>query len=120
MFRTGQRLATPFQIRRAESTLRGLNRCRGPGDRVMSANEEATMQPMPSNRDRNLRHPDAMRLAVLDLMERATPDPGSDEAYFLAQLRTVVATFETPADRLFARYRGWPSEPARFSGGHRM
>ena len=59
------------------------------------------------------------RPALRDVIERAEADAGSDEAYFLAQLREVVAAFETPADRLLARYREWPSGPAQFYGKRR-
>jgi gamma-glutamylcysteine synthetase len=66
------------------------------------------MQPDESRRFR------PMRPVLLDLTVRAEDDPGTDEAYFLAQLRAVVAARETQADRLFARYRGRPSGQARF------
>ena len=58
-----------------------------------------------------------MRPALLDIIARA--DAGSDEAYFVAQLRAMVAAVETPTDRLFARYRGRPCGPARVYAKHR-
>jgi hypothetical protein len=59
------------------------------------------------------------RPALLDIVARAQMDAGPDEAYFLAQLRAAVVAVETPAERLFARYRGWPSGPARAYGRYR-
>jgi hypothetical protein len=46
------------------------------------------------------------RPTLRDAVARAEIDAGSGGAYFLAQLRAVVAAFETPADRLLAKYRG--------------
>jgi hypothetical protein len=46
------------------------------------------------------------RPTLRDAIASAEIDAISDEAYFLAQLRAVVAAFETPADRLLAKYRG--------------
>ena len=58
---------------------------------------------------------DHRRPALGDIIARAETDAGSNEAYFLAQLRAVVAAFETPADQLLAKYRGRPgrSGPVR-------
>ena len=60
-----------------------------------------------------------MRPALLDIIAQAEIDAYSDDAYFLAQLRAVVAAVETPTDRLLARYRDWPSGPALFYAKHR-
>ena len=60
-----------------------------------------------------------MRPALLDIIASAETHANSDEAYFLAQLRAVVAAVETPTDRLLARYRGWPSGPALIYAEHR-
>ena len=50
-------------------------------------------------RDQRLRLRDTIASLEIDAA-------GSDETYFLARLRAVVAAFETPADRLLAKYRG--------------
>ena len=60
-----------------------------------------------------------IRPALLEIISRAEADGELDEAYFLAQLRAVVAAVETPADRLLARYRGWPSGPAQLYANYR-
>ncbi len=57
----------------------------------------------------------SLRPALLDAIAEA----GSDEAALLAELRAVVAAAETPADRMLARYRGWPSRPATIYGRYR-
>ena len=49
--------------------------------------------------------------ALLDVIARAEADPASAEARLVAELRAVVAAVETPADRMLARYRGWPAGP---------
>ena len=65
------------------------------------------------------RHRRPMRPALLEVIARAETSGGSDEAYFLDQLRAVIAAVETPADRLRARYRDWPTGAARVYGAHR-
>jgi hypothetical protein len=57
----------------------------------------------------------SLRPALLDAIAQA----GSDEVALLAELRAVVAATETPADRMLARYRGWPSQPAIIYGRYR-
>jgi hypothetical protein len=52
------------------------------------------------------RHNKHRRPTLSDTIAHAEIKAGSDEAYFLAQLRAVVAAFETPAGRLLAKYRG--------------
>jgi hypothetical protein len=56
-----------------------------------------------------LRHGRPTRPALFDIVARAQAEAGSDDAHILGQLRALVAAVETPADRLLARYRGWPS-----------
>lgn len=49
-----------------------------------------------------------IRPAMLELIGRAEADPatrGSDEGYFLEQLRAVIGRAETPAAVLLAKYR---------------
>jgi hypothetical protein len=53
--------------------------------------------------------------ALLDVMGEA----GSDEAALLAELRAVIDAVETPAGRMRARYRGWPSRRATIYGRYR-
>lgn len=64
------------------------------------------------------RHPkpaEPMRLrpAVLDLIASGAGDPDApdfDEAWFLAQLRAIVARAETPQRRLLAKYHAGSSD----------
>ena len=55
------------------------------------------------------RHRTPLRDAIADALLRA------GEADPTAELRALVAALETPADRLFARYRGRPSRALRDS-----
>jgi hypothetical protein len=75
------------------------------------------MHPTPRAAATTPRRP--IRPALLEIIASAEADPDSDEAYFLAQLRAVVAAVETPADRLLARYRGWPTGPAQLYAAYR-
>ena len=52
------------------------------------------------------------RPALRDIIARVETDAGSNGAHSFAQLRAVVASFETPADQLLAKYRGRPIGPA--------
>ena len=60
------------------------------------------------------RHRGRMRPTLLEIIAEIETDPDSDEAYFLAQLRSAVTAVETPTHRLISRYRDWPSGPGRF------
>ena len=62
--------------------------------------------------DHKFRRRRTIRPALLDIIAHAVTDAGSDDVDILELLRTLVAAVETPADRLLARYRGWPSAPA--------
>jgi len=46
------------------------------------------------------------RPTLRDAIATVEIEAGSDEAYFLAQLRAAVAIFETPGDRLLKKYLG--------------
>jgi hypothetical protein len=54
------------------------------------------------------------RMPLRDAIADAVLSVG--EADPTAELRALVAALETPADRLFARYRGRPARPFRGAG----
>jgi hypothetical protein len=60
-----------------------------------------------------------VRLALLDILGRIDPDAGPDDDDLLVQLRVALAAVETRADRLQARYRGWPSSAGLLYARHR-
>jgi hypothetical protein len=61
------------------------------------------MNPMPSLSHRQRRS--GLRHVLADTLVAA------DEPERIAELRALIATLETPADRLLARYRGRPDRP---------